>query len=715
MVTTQTFDGAPRGSILAVPPHEIPDDGARYIQDGRIDRPGIISRRGSLRKKVGWATLSDAASGLVHALRPDGHHRVGVLHGPSAAKLAVYSDDYTSYTDIDWDGILPTSPYYYVDTKPAVGNAGTLIGTSRSLNAISPAQALGLWKGADMVEYSTGTISLSRGAKTVTGTGTTWLTNVSPGMFLFAVALDPADTTVYCGCVESVDSNTQITLEENSPFSVIGGTYTLKPVRGICPRYAGGRVTTDGTTLLQGSNTKWIDNGVDSGTWCIYRKSDMGFIGKVSTVDSNSQITLTDVAALTVEIEEYVAIKADGNYDLDTTADPRKVGFLTETYAERQWYLNNAGTPEGTYTLRYSEPNAPEDIDLDPNAGSYIPIVSSSGGAHTQGAALASAFNSLLILKENEAFALQGQTESQFTLHKLYDDGTLSPMSVQKWQGGVLWAGRDGIYAYDGVQVSNIVQDSLGDYYKSCVRDFDPTTHRMWSMIVRDHYKLFIEDVSPSYSPRKGSETVDVSRTTISIYLPNMAVTFDTNLDIRGAITMPAETSLGTLFVVNETGGGRVCSATDLFEVDAADELTCVSNSVGPDFYFESKRYSLGDTLRKKLFKSLLLHYWAAGDNLKLDTIAGLNEVGRTSVTQWLKTLINWNTCGVTYGTWDSLASFVATWDDLGGPVFNVKRIKFVKRSQLFGFRIYQASSNVTKAQLGPWALGYKMLRPGRV
>jgi hypothetical protein len=93
----------------------------------------------------------------------------------------------------------------------------------------------------------------------------------------------------------------------------------------------------------------------------------------------------------------------------------------------------------------------------------------------------------------------------------------------------------------------------------------------------------------------------------------------------------------------------------------------------------------------------------------------GLNELGSTSASRWLKSLLSWDSLAVVTNTWDALSTAYATWDDLALPRFVVKRIKFLKRSQHFGFRIYQASSGVNDAKLGPWSIGFKPQRVGRM
>lgn len=68
--------------------------------------------------------------------------------------------------------------------------------------------------------YSTGTVSGAINTRTLTGSGSTWLGNVSPGD---EVVIN-GDTNTYK--VFSVDSNTQITLYNNLVVAASGATYT---------------------------------------------------------------------------------------------------------------------------------------------------------------------------------------------------------------------------------------------------------------------------------------------------------------------------------------------------------------------------------------------------------------------------------------------------------------------------------------------------------
>lgn len=75
--------------------------------------------------------------------------------------------------------------------------------------------------------YSTGTIALTNGSRTVTGTGTSWTANVDAGMLI-----QRGNERVYV--VQSVDSNTQITLTEAYEGSTGSGiSYTANNIYKI--------------------------------------------------------------------------------------------------------------------------------------------------------------------------------------------------------------------------------------------------------------------------------------------------------------------------------------------------------------------------------------------------------------------------------------------------------------------------------------------------
>jgi hypothetical protein len=72
--------------------------------------------------------------------------------------------------------------------------------------------------------------------------------------------------------------------------------------------------------------------------------------------------------------------------------------------------------------------------------------------------------------------------------------------------------------------------------------------------------------------------------------------------------------------------------------------VTCVGATAGPDFYYESKKFDVGDDLRLKKFKYLAMHYLAQGGALKIDVVLGLNEFGQTLSSSFPASVFSWDT-----------------------------------------------------------------------
>lgn len=719
-IQTQTFEGMSGGMNLANPANQIDDNEARYIQDCLLHLPGITIRRGPLTPIPGLPVFPTPVTGLVQTLDPNGANRLAVLRGDAVnGYLSVLNAALTSYVDLPWNGAFPTAPptnpYRVVDAKPSI-TGGVWIGTSSQYNSNGPVQSLALWRGATNSDYATGTITATRGSTTVTGAGTAWLANVSAGSFLFANT-DDGGTLAYIGVVKSVDSNTQLTLGVGSLYAITAKVYNITSIRGFAPRVVVGRITcATGSTTVTGANTKFLSQGVNSGVWNLYRASDFTWIGKVSTVNNEISITLAANAAIALNNERYVAIRQNADMSISTmSVADRKVGFLNAIYAERNWFANLGQRFELTPRVWFSDPSDPEAVDMSAFDGSFIDI-GSSRGVNSPIKAICPAYNALVVFKENETFGVFGSSPTQFEVRKIEDDGTLGGMSVQQYGGGVIWAGREGIHFFDGIQADNLSNAKLGDYYKNMIRSFDPTKYRLWSMMMRDHYFLFIENTVPNTPIIKGSVSSTPTKMTIVVNMNTRAFTMFTNTDIRGSVIMPADTGEETWFVVNSATNGYLVDAGPLFDNSGNDTITCAGSSgPGPDFYVESKKYNAGDSMRLKLFKMLAIYYLAQGDSLKVDTVVGLNNIGRTANTVLPATVFIWDNLQAQFGTWDNLAATAATWDNLISSVFKPKRIKFLKRTQNFAFRVYQNSANVSDVRIGPFDLAYKYQRPMRV
>lgn len=704
---TDTLKGFPDGMNVAWPSSEIRDTEARYLQDCLIHKLGFTNRRGPIEDVSGMVAFADKISGIVAAADPQGTTRIAILHGDgSNAYLGILSSDYQSKVDLSLGGSFPASPYTIVDSKPMLGG-GALIGISAQYEYDTTNQRLIVWRGANKADYSTGTITATYGSKTVTGSGTSWSANVVPGMFLFS-------GSALIGTVVAVASNTSLTLEKPPLISVSGGGYTATSIRGWAPSITDGGVTAStASTAVTGANTKFRDRGVTT-NWRLFRAEDMAFVGTVASVTNNTALTLSANGLVALANEDYILINNSADYGVSNLVTSSKVGFLNAVYAERQWYANLARAADqgGEYVNRlwFSDTTGAESVDTSAVDGDFIPVTSAKG-VDSPIKAIIPAYNSMLVLKEKEAFVLVGNNANNFQLRKLSDDGILSGMSAVSYEGGVIWAGREGIYLYDGVEATNIVEENLGTYYAESVKGFDPRTYRMWGMVHRDTYFLHIERVTPTVAVVKGNVSNTPTQFTIAIYLPRRAVSILTNLNIRGSIAA----GQNAWYVVNSNTVGHVANSDSIFDKDGNDPFACDGGTAGPDFYLESKKYSAGDGLRKKLWKQLMLHYLVGGDSLRLDTITGLNTVGTTATSTWPITVYWWDKLSTLFNKWDTLTNSYPTWDSLVDSVYFIKRIKFLKRSQYLAFRIYQNSNAVNKVSLGNFALGFKRQREGRI
>jgi hypothetical protein len=704
---------------LAVASQELDDTECEYAQDILFNKIGTLYMRGPVQAISAVATTPKPATGLVQTLDPNGTSRFAVLYGDTGSSVfGALDSGLATITALGWNGTLPTgppsNPYYIVDSKSAL-NGGSWVGTSSQYDANAPVQSLALWKGGNKADYSTGTISVTRGGTVVTGAGTTWTGNVVAGEFLFATT-DDGYTLTFVGTVQSVDSSTQITLVDPSPYPATAKAYKCTSLRGFCPRVGVGKITcSTGSATVNGGATKFSTQKLNTNTWNIYKAADWTWVGKVSAVTSDIQLTLAANAAVAMNNEAYIALQADGDWSINSQAVAnKKMGFLNATYAGRQWYANLGQKFAYTTTVWFSDPNDPEVVDLSTYNGNFLPIGSSTG-ANTPIKAIMPSFNALLVIKDNETYGIYGTSPSNFSPKKIEDDGTLGGMSVQSYGGGVVWAGRNGIYFYDGVKSNNLTKDKLGAYYKNAIKSFDPTKYRLWSMLIRNHYFLFLESVAPTYAVVKGSVSVTPTRYCITVDLDSGAVSTHTNVNLRGSIVLPASTGQTTWYIVNNTTTGFICDAGTLFDSTGRDAITCDGGTAGPDPYWVSKKYKAGDSLRKKLFKQIAAEYLAAGGALKLDTVVGLNNVGATSLTQFPATVYTWDQLPAVAVNWDTLASLYPTWDQIVQSVFKPKRIKFLKRTQHLAFRIYAADTNLTQMVIGPFQLGYKLQSIGRI
>lgn len=707
-LTYETHDGFPDGMNVALPQFQLAETECRYLQDMLIDVPGLTRMRGGLKTASGMPALSYKASGIAVTIDPQGSERYAVLEGNNTnGYLSYCKSDLSGWVSVAWPYALPNAPsssqlYTLTDVKAAF-KGGALIGTSTGFTA-SASRALGYWKGGNKADYAT-TVSISaRGVSTVTGTGFT--ANVAPGMWLFSNT-DDLYTATLIGCVLSVDSNTSLTLYEPSPYAVTGLSATFTNIRGLVPRVVSGRITcsTSGTAV-NGGATKFNSEGLGTASWNLYRASDSAWVGKVSSVTSDIQLTLNANAGVNCTDEAYFALKANAVWTLNNG----QLGFLTATYANRQWYAR----PDLSQAW-YSDTVHPENVDLSSYDGSWLYIESSSSAAEPI-RALASSSSALCIFKDNEVLGVFGTTPDQFTVQRIHDDGCFHPMAVQSYGNGVIWTGRRGIYYYDGVSVTDLTAPKFGEAWHKALNTFDPTIYRTYSMLVNQHYFVFIEQLTSSIGVTKGATTTTPTRWTISLNLRSGAFSMHTNLDFRGAVVLPNSQNKQVYFLINTSSVGKLCDGSFLFNGEGtADEFACDGNTIGPVGYIETKKWNGGDAMRNKHYRYFGANVLVQGGSLTVDTVTGLNEFGSSLAETWSDTTYTWATLLASYSTWAALVAAVPNWQQIVLQNYAPSEQFFGQFSQHISFRIYPTTSAVTWFRMGPLNIGYKLARMGRL
>lgn len=702
----RTFPGAGGGTDLSSPVHMLPDSKARWIIDGLVDRAGLVRQRGKL--KAAAQAHANSPYGLMSTFSPDGQFVLAAHISDDGTNNGFQFLDknngalgFFSYV-ANYDFVPPEFFWH----SAALGAPGQVFSFSPGFAWEPRIRGCGYWRGGTKANYSTGTISATQGSAVITGTGTTWSTNLSPGMFMFWDR--GSGNFTFLGVIKTVDSNTQVTLEDGSLFTT-GATQAYKgtAIRQLRPRIGVGRISgASGQTIVNGTGTKFRQIGTGS-TWAMFRARDMAFLGNVSAVASDTQLTLaTNIpAGNEVNNDKYVAIKIQ---EADNIVNPIGMpGLISATWNNRQFYANAAlsgGNLRNATLLWYSDT---EDLEvLDTTKDGWFLEIPSSEAANMPIIGLCPTESGLLIFKETETYILSGSADTaSWTVRKLTDNGCLAPMGIVQYLNGAIWPSDRGIFYYDGTTVKNLVADSLGDWWTKVFTSLQVGAqgYNMVGFHERDHYFLWANGaaVPTTASFYKGSTEQSFSGGIgFAINLSTDALTFLTNLAFRGATYASAVgTQKSTTRFLVEKGSdasSQICEAWTLFvdegaeaSTGGADDFTCASCAAGPNFYIESARYDMDDPQLKKLFKQVQIHYKSNGA-LTVDVV------------------LNFDTTGTTLGSTFPTSS-----------VFVNKRIKFLKRANLLGFRIYAIPAGggtvPQRVELGPWAIGFKRQRPGRV
>jgi hypothetical protein len=666
-----------------MPQQEIQDTEGWTLVDCNMDNPGTVARRGPLTAT--GATSAGKANrfplGIARVQDPAGTEQTVIYCRTTAPAGEVYGFGNTSaMTSFAW-------PYTPTASSPAdlfqandVLLGGTYLGSANKYDKPTN-QTLQLWRGASLPNWTTmNCTGFTTGATTITVT--TDIAHCSPGHHVFDTG-----TGNLVGVIKTIASNV-ITLEH--PALYTGSTVTqidVKVMRGTAVRVATGRITcsaADTTFAVNGGSTKFKAQGVTS-SYDLYTP-DYTFVGSVASVTSDAYLQLVAAPLVSLVNSPYILIKRNAVY----TGTP--LGWLTATFAGHQFYADGNN-------LRFSSSFDPEAVDITAD-GDFLTFSADPIRA------IVPTTSALVVITETEVFALVGAvgtTPDRWRGTRIHDDGTVCGMTCVQYKGGALWAGKRGIWFYDGASPINVAGKLDADY-RLALSTFTSSTTRAYSAIVKDHLLVWFEAVkSGVFDINKNGTVTHVTRPTIAINLSDGTLCLWQNVEIRGGIQPADVSNLGTALLPIQTlesavNTSRVVVGETLFTDTGQDAWTCNgAAAAGPDLFVETKKYSMGDMQRLKLHRMLLLEYITTGGNIRFDYVPGLNQTGTLAGTEFL----------------DSST----VWID--------KRIKFNSRSQYLSLRFYQSPyqgnpanltpANTTRIGLGAWALGFKWKRPGRV
>ena len=241
---------------------------------------------------------------------------------------------------------------------------------------------------------------------------------------------------------------------------------------------------------------------------------------------------------------------------------------------------------------------------------------------------------------------------------------------------------------------------------------------------------------------------------TFSIYLPTNALTTLSNLDFRGVSTLETKEGIKTIVGVNSVEDdnlrARIIDIHPVFDTltDGPDPLFVEKLNipyadlvVGPDFYLQTKHYTVGDPVLRKWFQRVMLSMLLYDGCIRMDFVddddndsVDINKKKHKYWELFTESGYDW-----TYLTniqfpkitspdrsdWDAVENSTYTWNELFTADFNRYMKRFSWRKSSIGFRLYQLNKykrpyngviNVpTQIQLQAISIGFKPMRQGRI
>lgn len=245
---------------------------------------------------------------------------------------------------------------------------------------------------------------------------------------------------------------------------------------------------------------------------------------------------------------------------------------------------------------------------------------------------------------------------------------------------------------------------------------------------------------------------------TFSIYMPTNALTTLANLDFRGMTSIETLYGLKTIVGVNSVENisntnrirARLIDIHPVYDTNAngQDELLIEKINIpvadliqGPDFYLQTKHYTVGDPILRKWFRKVMLSMLLYDGAIRMDLVDDDDndsvDINAKKHRYWdiftelgydwdyLDTNVFPKITSPNKSTWQNVEGSTTLWDEVFTANFNryVKRISW--RNSSVGFRLYQLNNykkpyngtvtRPTRVEMQGFTIGFNPLRAGRV
>ena len=240
-----------------------------------------------------------------------------------------------------------------------------------------------------------------------------------------------------------------------------------------------------------------------------------------------------------------------------------------------------------------------------------------------------------------------------------------------------------------------------------------------------------------------------------ALYLPTNSITTFSNVDFKASTTFQTNNGIsgimGTTADITSTIRARMIGIDTIIDVNTSgrDPILVYNNiktsalyRIGPDFFIQTKAYTVGDPVLKKWFQRILFNMKLNDGSIRLDIVDNEDNdainialkahkgwevytprgyTWRYSVTTIFPKYATANTT-----TWQDVENQSETWVALFDPEFERYKKRFSWRNTSAGFKVYQLNTyeaphtnegriNIPDTvELSSWNIGYKPMREGR-